>query len=70
MPEEITSSKFLVLNLVQEITINDPEGNETTLKFNKLNFFGMCPVFVTEKGAKDYVTANNLSENQIIKLKG
>lgn len=51
----IMVERFLILDLVSELSVYSPEGNFLKVPFSKMNLLGMCPVTNTEKRAKEYV---------------
>ena len=59
---------FMVAHLLNEFSIVDSQNQQAVLRMSQFGFFGVVPVFITEKGAREYCDKNDISYNEIFKL--
>jgi hypothetical protein len=48
------ADRFLVMDLIQEMTITDSDGNTKKVSMVDENLIGVLPLFATKKGAEEY----------------
>lgn len=54
-PADHFVDKFLVLDLIQDMTITDDHNRNKKISLTKEDLYGVCPVFDTEEAATKYI---------------